>query len=200
MSPRPDVSEERKFQILNAAEEVFAEKGFEKARMEDIAKETGLSKGAIYLYFESKNDLIIAILDRLFNREYRQFENMKSEEFSAVDAIRNFSQTVTSDMDAVIRLFPILYQFLSLAFRNKYVQYAFKKYLNRYLDLITTWIQRGIDSGELRPVDPREVAIAVGAIIEGTFLLWVYDRSAIDPGRHVHSGIELLLEGILAEK
>ena len=74
MSPKPDVSDERKDQIMNAAEEVFAQKGFSDARMDDIAEETGLSKGTLYLYYKSKDDLIIAILDRIFQHEFRTFE------------------------------------------------------------------------------------------------------------------------------
>ena len=41
MSPRPNVSNERKNQIINAAEDVFTQKGFDEARMDDIAEETG---------------------------------------------------------------------------------------------------------------------------------------------------------------
>ncbi len=200
MSPRPDVSEERKSQILNAAESVFAEKGFDDARMDDIADETGLSKGTLYLYFKSKNDLIIAILDRLFQREFKEMEALKGEDLNAVDAIWKFSHLITSDIIAILRLIPIVYEFLSLAFRNKYVHYALKTYLNRYLDILTTLVQRGIDAGEIRPVDPRDVAVATGAIVEGTLLLWVYDKSTIDPERHINSGIQLLLEGILVKR
>ncbi len=75
MSPKPDVSEERKGQIMSAAEEVFTKKGFDNARMDDIAEETGLSKGTLYLYYKSKDDLIIAILDRIFQREFKVLEN-----------------------------------------------------------------------------------------------------------------------------
>jgi hypothetical protein len=57
------------------------------------------------------------------------------------------------------RLIPIVYQFLALAFRNKYVQKALKKYINLYIDMLVPIIQHGIDSGEFRKVDVREVAI-----------------------------------------
>ena len=66
MSPRPNVTDERTSQIINAAEDVFTKKGFDEARMDDIAEQTGLSKGTLYNYFKSKDDLIIAILDRIF--------------------------------------------------------------------------------------------------------------------------------------
>src|SRR5271157_124056 len=196
MSPRPNVSDERKAQILSAAESVFTKKGFDEARMDDIAEKTGLSKGTLYLYFKSKDDLIIAILDRIFQREFRQLENLKEAETSSSDAIWKLTDLVTKDIIDVLRLIPILYGFLALAFRNKYVQRALKEYENRYLNILIPIVQQGVDSGEFRQVNASEVAIAAFAIIEGTLLLWVYDKSIIDPERHIRSGMKLLLEGV----
>jgi len=196
MSPRPNVSDERKVQILNAAESVFTKKGFDEARMEDIAEKTGLSKGTLYLYFKSKDDLIIAILDRIFKREFGQLENLMGSETSSSDAIWKLTDLVIKDIINILRLIPILYGFLALAFRNKYVQRALKEYENRYLNILIPIVQQGIDSREFRQVDASEVAIAAFAIIEGTLLLWVYDKSIIDPERHIRSGMKLLLEGV----
>jgi AcrR family transcriptional regulator len=198
MSPRPDVSDERKSQILNAAESVFTQKGFEQARMDDIADKTGLSKGTLYLYFKSKDDLIIAILDRMFQFEFRQFETLNLAEMNAMEAIWKITDVLAKDIVRLQRLIPIVYQFLALAFRNKYVQLALKKYINRYVDVLVPIIQRGIDSGEFRPVDAREVAIAMGAMLEGTLLLWVYDKTLVKPEYHIRSGMSLLLEGVQA--
>jgi AcrR family transcriptional regulator len=199
MSPKPDVSEERKDQIMNAAEEVFSQKGFSDARMDDIAEETGLSKGTLYLYYKSKDDLIIAILDRIFRREFRVFENLDYTSMSATDAVWAFVETTAKDVKMMMRLLPITYEFMGLAFRNKFVQKTFKTYLNHYLDILIPIIQHGIDSGEFRPADAKEVAIAMGAILEGTLLLWVYDNSLIEPEIHLRSGIKLLLEGVQAK-
>jgi len=199
MSPKPDVSEERKDQIMNAAEEVFTRKGFSNARMDDIAEETGLSKGTLYLYYKSKDDLIIAILDRIFQREFRTFENLDLASMSATDAIWTFTETTSKDVKMMMRLLPITYEFMGLAFRNKFVQKTFKIYLNRYLDILVPIIQHGIDTGEFRPADPKEIAIAMGAVMEGTLLLWVYDNSLVDPEKHIRSGMKLLLEGVRAK-
>ena len=198
MSPRPNVTDERKSQIINAAEDVFTKKGFDEARMDDIAEETGLSKGTLYLYFKSKDDLIIAILDRMFQREFKQLETFNQGDISATEAIWRITDLLVKDILDMIRLIPIVYQFLALAFRNKYVQKSLKKYVNRYLDILTPIVQRGIDSGEFRQLDARQVAVAMGAVIEGTLLLWVYDKSIVEPERHIHSGMKLLLEGVQA--
>jgi len=199
MSPKPNVSEERKAQIINAAEDVFAQKGFDEARMDDIAKKTGLSKGTLYLYYKSKDDLIIAILDRIFQREFKALEKSDLSEISATDAIWTFVDTVSKDIKIMLRLMPITFEFMGLAFRNKFVQKAFKTYFNRYMDILMPIIERGIDTGEFRKVDAYDIAIAMGAVMEGTILLWVYDKSMVEPEKHIRSGMKLLLDGVQAK-
>ena len=198
MSPRPNVTDERRSQILTAAEGVFTKKGFDEARMDDIAEKTGLSKGTLYLYFKGKDDLIMAILDRMFQGEFRQLEALQKEQGSAAEAIGKLTDMICKDIVGMLRLIPIIYNFLALAFRNRHVQRELKVYVNRYLNILAPIIQRGIDSGEFRPVDARDVAVAGGAIIEGTLLLWAYDNSAVDPEHHIRSGMQLLLAGIRA--
>lgn len=198
MSPRPNVTDERKIQIINAAEGVFTKKGFDEARMDDIAEETGLSKGTLYLYFKSKDDLIIAILDRMFQREFKAFEQVDVSTMNATEAINLFVDTVSKDVKIMLRLMPIAYEFLALAFRNKTVQKALKVYVNRYMNILVPIIENGIASGEFKEVDPREVAIAMGAVLEGTILIWVYDKSLVNPEENIRSGIKLLLEGVRA--
>lgn len=198
MSPRPNVSDERKSQILSAAEVIFAKKGLSDARMDDIAEETGVSKGVLYLYFKSKDELIIAILDRVFQQQFKEAENLANSNHNAVKCIWEFTELVIKNITAMLRLTPIAYEFLALAFRNKYVQQSLKMYFSRYMDILVPLVQKGVDSGEFRPVDAREVAIATGAIFEGTILLWVYDKSQVDVQKHIRSGVGFLLEGIKA--
>lgn len=199
MSPRPDVSEERKNQILDAATQVFMQKGFDKARMDDIVEETGLSKGTLYWYFKSKYDIIISILDRIFQHAFDQFDSQqKDSELSASEALWQFSEEAIQDYKKMLSLMPVAYEFLALAFRNKVVQKVLKRYFNRYMEILVPIIQRGIDSGEFRQMDPTEAAIAAGAIFEGTILLWVYDKDLVDPERHIRAGIKIWLAGVQA--
>jgi AcrR family transcriptional regulator len=198
MSPRPDVSEERKDQILNAAEEVFTRKGFSDARMDDIAEETGLSKGTLYLYFKSKEDLVTAILDRIFRGVFEQLEARRSSEASAIEAVGRFTEEAIRDYKRMLHMMPIAYEFLALAFRNKTVQKALTQYFKHYMEVLVPIIQHGVDSGEFRQVDAQEVAIAAAAIFEGTILLWVYDNTLVDVEHHIRSSINLLFEGVLA--
>jgi AcrR family transcriptional regulator len=196
MSPRPDVSEERKDQILDAAAAVFAKKGVHESRMDDIVEISGLSKGSLYWYFKSTDEILIGIFERMFAREFIELEKLARVDGPSSERLRLFTDTVIQDVNRMLRLMPIAYEFLSLAFRRKLVQDAFKIYINKYMDILLPVIQQGIDSGEFRKVSPLEVGIAIGSIIEGTILLWVYDKDLVNPEIHIRSGINLILSGI----
>lgn len=59
--------------LLDAAEEVFAEKGFTPASLDDIARAAGYTKGAIYKHFATKEDLFLAVSDRYWRRYFDNF-------------------------------------------------------------------------------------------------------------------------------
>ncbi len=198
MSPREDVSEERHEQILDAATELFARKGFDQTRMDDIVHETELSKGALYWYFKSKDDIIFAILDRIFQHEFRELEPLKESTAPAAADLDKFTEVAIQDVQRMLGLMPIAYEFLALAFRNRLVQQALREYFNRYIDILEPVIQRGVETGEFRQVDPRQVSLAACAIFEGTILLWVYDRKLVDPAETIRYSIGLLQAGIKA--
>lgn len=196
MSPKPDVSEARKEQILAAAAEVFSRKGFSAARMEDIADETGVSKATLYLYFKGKDDLITAILELVFQREFKQISQLDLNAISATEAIWKMVDLVLQDFIHMQHLLPVTYEFLALAFRNKVVQKTIQQYFDRYMQLLMSIIQHGINMGEFRAVAAGDIAITIGALVEGTFLLWVYDPERVDVERSIRSGMQVIIQGI----
>jgi AcrR family transcriptional regulator len=198
MAPRPDVSEERKDQILDAATDVFAKKGFNETRMDDIVTKSGLSKGTLYWYFKSKDEIILNILERMFSREFQELESLVDADQTATERLLYFTDRAIEDIRRMLRLMPLAYEFVAWAFRRKFVQEAFKRYINRFMDVLVPIIQQGTDAGEFRDIDPHAAAIAIGAIFEGTILLWVYDNSLVDTEKHIRDGIMLLLEGMKA--
>jgi AcrR family transcriptional regulator len=199
MTPRPDVSEERKSQILDAAMDVFARKGFDAARMDDIVDESGLSKGALYWYFESKNEIITAILERFFSEEVRAVGRLAGPQGTARERLTAYLERSIADTRRFLRWMPVAFEVYSLAFRNKVVRSFMRSFLEGYIDALMPTIQAGIDSGEFRPVDVRQAAISIAAIFEGSLLLWVYDPQAVDWEAQVRAGASLLLAGLEAQ-
>jgi len=196
MAPRPDVSEERKAQILEAATEVFIRAGFHKARMDDIAKQAGLSKGALYWYFDSKDAIIQAILDRMFGREYEQLAAFVEVDIPAMEKLEHFLEFVVLDIVRMEPMMPIMYEFWALLLREKRVKEVLGGFYTGFFDLFRPIIQQGIENGEFREVDPGEVVVTLGAFIEGLFILWAAVPDIIDLERHIRSGMHLIIESI----
>ena len=197
MSPRPDVSEERKDQILAAATKVFTQRGFADARMDDIVTESGLSKGALYWYFDSKDAIIVSILDRVFDWEAARWDEILNREDSAQKKLDAFIEISLQDLDKIKPLMPIFFDFWSLSIRNKTINKAIKRYYQSFIDMVEPIIELGINQGEFRPVDVQETALAIGALFEGTILFYVYFTDILNLETQFRTGLNIVLEGLV---
>jgi AcrR family transcriptional regulator len=159
--------EERPQQIIEAALATFGERGVAAARLEDIAKRAGLSKGTIYLYFPNKEELFREVIRHtvVAQIERAEAELAAASRLSATDALVQFVRGYwgfirTPDFAALFRLihaelsnFPDLARFYS------------REVVERTLRLLTTIIERGIKSGEFRQMDPVVAARMLGPML-----------------------------------
>ncbi|NPA31626.1 MAG: TetR/AcrR family transcriptional regulator [Chloroflexi bacterium] len=201
MAPRRDVSAERKTQILDAALRVFARKGFYEARMEDIAREAGLSKGLLYWYFGSKEALIETLLILLFEPDLRDLERLLREPHRPTpERLQELAQNALSTLLPYQDLMPIVYEFYALATRPGPVKKAVQQYYRRYRELLSELLAQGIARHELRPdLDPSQTALALLAQFEGLILLWVIGPDHVDIERHWHAITQQSLACLLPE-
>jgi AcrR family transcriptional regulator len=79
--------ETRRVALLDAALDVFFERGFAATRMEDVARRAGLSKGTLYLYFESKEQLFEALIEELATPRLQQLESLSTNAASLSEAL-----------------------------------------------------------------------------------------------------------------
>ena len=200
MSPKPDVSEERKDQILEAATRVFTQRGVDDARMDDIVAESGLSKGAIYWYFDSKEAIIVAIVDRIFDWETAHIQKIISSDQGAAKKLELFIQASIEDMHKIQPLMPLIFDFWTRSLRNPAINQAIKRYYQLFLEIIEPIIQQGISTGEFRPVDVKQTALTIGAALEGTILMWAYFPKIIDFDKQFRTTLDILLQGLVANE
>ena len=198
MSPRPNVSEERKQQILEAAIAVFARLGFRATRMDDVAEQAGLSKGALYLYYKSKDAIIAALLQHLFAQEFKQLQALVESESKGpvVEQLLILTRQLASMMQWVGKLMPITFEFYAIAGRDKAVRQFLKEYFTDYRTLLARLIERGIAQGELRDIDTEATAITLTALFEGLALLFFVDPEATRWAEQTETSVRLLLSGL----
>ncbi len=180
MTPRPDVSEERRNQILEAATAIFSRLGFHKARMDDIAAASGLSKGTLYLYFKSKDDIILALLDRVFMSEMSDADALVEGEGTASQRLMAFARIGVREIQRLQPMMPVIYEFVALAARRESVRRIISGYWRHYQKLIIRIIRQGIESGEFAAQNPEATALALIALLEGLTLMWFVDSTLVD--------------------
>lgn len=173
MTPRPDVSAERKDLILNTAEDVFAQRGFDEARMDDIAERAGLSKGAIYWYFKKKDDIIAALLGRVFSRSINTMRALAAEDAPVLARFASIGQQISRDYQAMTHLMPIALEFYAIALRQRKVRKHLATMYSEIIAIFTSLIEEGIRQDELNPaLDPLQAATALVSMYEGLGLVW----------------------------
>jgi AcrR family transcriptional regulator len=166
--------EARPGQILEAALEVFGEVGLARARLDDIAKRAGISKGTIYVYFPDKEALFKEVVRKTVISTIERAERDLTADTAIeqlTDYMQRYWQFLRSPAFAAIyrmvigelRHFPDLARFYST------------EAIARGLRLVSGIIQRGIDSGEFRPMSAEVAARGLA----GMFIahaIWCGDR------------------------
>ena len=196
MSPRPDASAERIPQIIHAAMIVFAEKGFHPATMEDVAKEAGLSKGTIYLYFKNKDDLIFSVLQGSLTEGFAELEQILALDEPVKSHLLKWVEAMALRMETSTVYLSIGYEFYALAARDEQIRQTLHQYFTDYRTVLSAVIAKGITQNEFRSVDPDLIAVSLVALFEGVNVLWYTSPNEERWATFSTQTVQLLLDSI----
>jgi AcrR family transcriptional regulator len=168
--------EERPRQILDAALAVFAERGLAAARLDDIAKRAGLSKGTIYLYFPNKEELFREVIRNsviaFIERGEARLEAL-GDPLQALDAwMEGYWAWLRSPV------FPAMHRLVNSEFHSFPDLAAFyaKEVIERAHRLVCGMLERAMDRDQLRRMDPLVAARMLSALFV-THALWYHQRT-----------------------
>jgi AcrR family transcriptional regulator len=192
--------EARPDEILAAALESFAERGFAATRLEDVAARAGISKGTLYLYFKGKEELFKAVVRAALVPNLARIEALAAT-FQGPSAVllERLLLTVASLLGSRAGAIPKLViaeagNFPDLA------RFYLDEVIHRGLRLIGAILRRGIERGEFRAVD---VDHAVFCVIAPMLIaaLWKnslepHDHAPLDTQALVRAHLDLLLRGL----
>jgi len=195
---------ERPQELLDAALSLFVEKGFATTRIEEVAQRAGVSKGTLYLYFASKEDLLTAVIAQHLSTRIAE---------SAAEAAAFQGSTAQLMRDLLARWWTQLYdspasgvfKLLITEVRNfpAIAEYYRREVVDQAHALLADGLRRGIASGEFRPVD---VDSAVHSLVLPLIMLCLHKHSLaacspdcdqIDGHRFIRDHINLLLDGLV---
>lgn len=194
--PRPDMRAERIPQIIQAAMVVFARNGFAQTRMEDIAHEAGLSKATLYLYFASKEDVIVAILQTFFEQGFTDLIALHTSADPVSKSLISWTRQRMQEVQENAAFLSIGFEFHAIASRNAATRQVLQSYYHQYQTSIAALINKGIELGEFQTTDAQEMAMAIISIYEGLTVLWMLDAATIDLVGVAERTVQLLLKSI----
>lgn len=178
--PRPDRRAERIPQIIQAATVVFARNGFVQTRMEDIAHEAGLSKATLYLYFASKEDVIVALLQTFFEQGFTDLSALHLSADPVSTSLISWTRQKMQEVQDNAAFLSIGFEFHAIASRQAATRQVLQRYYHQYQISIAALIHKGIERDEFQAIDAQEMAIAIMSIYEGLTVLWMLNAATID--------------------
>jgi AcrR family transcriptional regulator len=196
-------AEARPDEVLDAALELFTQKGFAATRVDDIAAKAGISKGAVYLYFPSKEAILEGIVLRavtpIADHALGMINHFEGDPRFAVSMVMKMIAGRLADPKLIA--VPRLVMREVTSFPGLAETYR-REVLDRIIPVVETLIRRGIDQGYLRQVDPnltiRSIVgpIALHIIMAEVFGIMPKDGLALD--RMIDNHLTILFDGLSA--
>jgi AcrR family transcriptional regulator len=198
--------EARPGELLDAALDLFVEKGFSATRVEEVAARAGVSKGTLFLYFPSKEDLFKAVVrENIANKFPTWQEEFISFEGSSADMLR-YAMTSWWERIGKTRASGITKLVMSEA-QNfpEIADFYQEEVITPGNAMIRRILSRGVQSGEFRPMDLEQaVHIIVAPMI--FLMMWKHSMGAcaasakiVDPEQFIHMQVDVLLHGMSAK-
>jgi len=202
--------EHRKEEILDSAQKVFFDKGFQVATMDEIADSAELSKGTLYLYYNSKEDLFLAVMMRGLNILYELIDGVMNSDRSIVRKLLALEDVYLEFFESQKNYFRMFY-FIQTPQFHKQVSEEMRlsccALTHKIWELVIDLLKKGMDDGLIRSdINPVEIVIilwssstALMLRINGENPLWK-DRMNIDLKHTLKTSNTLAFEVILTEK
>ena len=192
---------ERPTTILQAALEEFSLNGFAGARLDDVAARAGITKGTIYVYFPSKEDLFMATLKEKTRPVFENLQRLAAEpDGSALEVLRQHLAFVARHMveDPCGRdIFRILiaegHRFPSITER------WFGEVMEPAIEAFAAIVRRGVARGEFQPgiAEQYPQLIMAPIFLYHNWEVLFGERRPLDPPRFLQSAFDLLANGLL---
>lgn len=158
--------------IIKHALKIFAQKGFFRTTVDDIAQATGVAKGTVYLYFKDKQDLYIATIDEHFNRALEELSAIEAETTTPSEKMEEIAINLI-DYIKTLKTSYMLFTFENINLKGKTLKQmhtVIEPKIQEMIEIISKIIRSGIHSNEFRKVDPKVAAFYFISTIRAIFL------------------------------
>jgi AcrR family transcriptional regulator len=193
-------SEETRNHILETAAQLFSKTGYDATGVAQICQAAGVSKGAFYHHFPSKQSVFMVILNSYLNGIDSGFKLMRQEDKNVPQTILQMAGLAGSLFQTADIHLPIFLEFWTQANHDPHIWEAAIAPYRRYQSYFAALIQEGIDEGSLQPVDAQLAASVLVSLAVGMLMQFLFDPQIPDWQTEATQSIQLLMNGLARRK
>jgi AcrR family transcriptional regulator len=191
-----DRSKETRNHILEAATHLFSKTGYDATGVAEICQAAGVSKGAFYHHFPTKQAVFMELLNTYLNGIETGFNLMRQEKQDVPKVIIQMAGLVGSLFQTADFHLPIFLEFWTQANHDPQIWSAAISPYRRYQSYFAEMIQEGINEGSLKPVDVQLAARVLVSLALGMLMQSLFDPKITDWQSEAGKSMELLMNGI----
>ncbi len=188
-------SEETRTKILDSAVKLFSNNGYNKASVDDICAEAGISKGAFYHHFKSKQELFLALLDGWLKNIDNAIKT--SKELTAPETFMQMTEAFPYLFKTAGDGLPMFLEFWLQASRDQKIWEASISPYHRYHKYFTSLIKKGVDEGSFVAVDPDLTSRMIISTAMGLLLQSLLDPKGAKWEKVARESTNLLVNSLL---
>ncbi len=168
----PEHFKKRRAEILDAARRVFTQKGFEPTTMQDVVKESGMSRGGVYQYFSSTEDMFIAIREDVYEQFTLYLDELLMNHENVWDALMAYVEGYIGENETDNYKFGLVsYEYSVVAWRNDKHRKVISEQSKKATRLMAHFLDEGVKRGEFSPLYPLEaIALFIFNVTDGLIL------------------------------
>lgn len=187
-------SEETRTHILEAALRRFANHGYNGASVEEICSDAGVSKGAFYHHFASKQAIFLALLDGWLVSVDATLESARQP--TVPTTLMGMAEMLPDILAGADGNLPMFLEFWLQASRDETIWAATVAPYQRYQQFFAALVEQGIAEGSFKPVDAQATAQMLVALAVGTFLQALLALDNTDWKSIAQANMQILMKGL----
>ncbi len=189
-------SKETRARILEVASDLFARNGYDGTGVAEICKAAGVSKGAFYHHFATKQKVFVALLEEWLSGLDARMEGFMAQAGDVPQGLIAMTSITREIFERASGQLPMFLEFWRESSHDPLVWNTTIQPYRRYTELFAGVIQRGIQEGSLRAVNPQSAARVVVALALGLILQGVMDPGGASWNEVAQEGMRMLIEGL----